>query len=119
MPRVSPQQLELEVTRPESPPPPRRPGRDDSSRRPNGLPLRPDKGTGDPAREFQRPERKAGFPRLALTFAESAVMLGVSDEFFAQHVAGELRFVRRGRKKLVALRELERWLAESAARELH
>jgi hypothetical protein len=44
-------------------------------------------------------------------------MLGVSDEFFAQHVALELRFVRRGRKKLVALRELERWLRESASRE--
>lgn len=44
-------------------------------------------------------------------------MLGVSDEFFAQYVAREVRFVRRGRKKLVAVRELERWLEESAARE--
>ncbi len=118
MPRVSPQQLKLEVIRPESPPPPRRSGRDDSGQRPHGLPPRPEKAPGDLALEFRPPERKAGLPRLALTFAESAVMLGVSDEFFAQHVACELRFVRRGRKKLVALRELERWLAESAAREL-
>ena len=60
---------------------------------------------------------KLGLPRLALTFAESAAILGVSDEFFAEHVAHELRFVRRGRKKLVAIRELERWLEESATRE--
>jgi helix-turn-helix protein len=59
---------------------------------------------------------KPGFPRLALTFAESAAILGVSDEFFARYVAHEVRFVRRGRKKLVAVRELERWLEESAAR---
>jgi len=55
-------------------------------------------------------------PRLALTAAEAAESLGVSDDFFREHVAGELRFVRRGRKKLVAVRELERWLEESAAR---
>ena len=48
--------------------------------------------------------------------AEAAESLGVSDDFFREHVAGELRFVRRGRKKLVAVRELERWLEESAAR---
>jgi|1186.fasta_scaffold531052_3 hypothetical protein len=67
----------------------------------------------------QKPSsQKPGFPRLALTFAESAAMLGVSDEFFAQYVAHEVRFVRRGRKKLVAVRELERWLEESAAREI-
>ena len=66
-----------------------------------------------------RAARKPALPRLALTFAESAAMLGVSDEFFAQHVALDLRFVRRGRKKLVAVRELERWLEESSARELH
>ena len=64
-----------------------------------------------------RPASKPELPRLALTFAESAATLGVSDEFFAQHVALELRFVRRGRKKLVAVNELERWLRESAARQ--
>jgi excisionase family DNA binding protein len=54
-------------------------------------------------------------PRLALTVAEAAQSLGVSPDFFAEHVAGELRIVRRGRKKLVAVRELEAWLARSAA----
>jgi hypothetical protein len=45
-------------------------------------------------------------------------MLGVSDEFFAAYVVREVRFVRRGRKKLVAVRELERWLEESASPEM-
>jgi hypothetical protein len=92
MPRVVPEQLELEAA-PHEPPPTR-----GTDRRKTAT-------------------RKLGLPRLALTFAESAAMLGVSDEFFAEHVAHELRFVRRGRKKLVAIRELERWLEESATRE--
>jgi excisionase family DNA binding protein len=54
--------------------------------------------------------------RLALTAAEAAEAIGVSEDFFAEHVAAELRFVRRGRKKLVSVRELERWLDENAAR---
>jgi hypothetical protein len=42
--------------------------------------------------------------------------LGLSDDFFREHIAGELRWVRRGRKKLVAVTELQRWLDENAAR---
>jgi len=57
-------------------------------------------------------------PRLALTVAEAARSLGVSEDFFSEHIAGELRLVRRGRKKLVAVRELEAWLARSAAQTL-
>ena len=91
MPRVVPEQLELEAAHREPP----------TTR----------SATTHPA------PRKPALPRLALTFAESAAILGVSDEFFAEHVAHELRFVRRGRKKLVAIRELERWLEESATRE--
>jgi hypothetical protein len=104
MPRVAPQQLELEPVRHEPQLTP--PGRSDANRRRHS------------ARDVKRSPRKPDFPRLALTFAESAAMLGVSDEFFAQYVAHEVRFVRRGRKKLVAVRELERWLEESASREL-
>jgi hypothetical protein len=37
-------------------------------------------------------------------------------DFFREHIAGELRWVRRGRKKLVSVRELEGWLDENAAR---
>lgn len=57
-------------------------------------------------------------PRLALTVSEAAEAIGVSEDFFRDHVALELRWVRRGRKKLVAVRELERWLDESSARVL-
>jgi hypothetical protein len=45
-------------------------------------------------------------------------VLGVSDDYFAPHIAPELRWVRRGAVKLVPLRELERWLDVSAARVL-
>jgi hypothetical protein len=55
-------------------------------------------------------------PRIALSVAEAAVALGVSPDFFTEHIAPELRLVRRGRKKLVAVRELEAWLERTAAR---
>jgi excisionase family DNA binding protein len=57
-------------------------------------------------------------PRLALSVSEAAEALGVSVDFFAEHVQPELRLVRRGRKKLIATTELSRWLNESAARVL-
>jgi excisionase family DNA binding protein len=52
-------------------------------------------------------------PRLALTKAEAAEALGVSVDFLEQHVMPELRVVRRGRRRLIALRELEQWLQQS------
>lgn len=55
-------------------------------------------------------------PRLALSPAEAAVALGVSRDYFDEHIACELRIVRRGRRKLVAVKELERWLEREAAR---
>jgi hypothetical protein len=57
-------------------------------------------------------------PRLAYTAMEAPIVLGVSDDFFRQHIAGELRWVRRGSKKLVSVRELEAWLDREAARTL-
>jgi excisionase family DNA binding protein len=53
--------------------------------------------------------------RLALSPGEAAEALGVSRDFFDQHISPKLRIVRRGRRKLVAVRELERWLSEQAA----
>jgi excisionase family DNA binding protein len=53
-------------------------------------------------------------PRLALTVTEAAAALGVSDDFFHEHIAPELRWVRRGRRKLVSVRELETWLDRTA-----
>ena len=56
-----------------------------------------------------------GSMRLALSPDEAAAAVGVSRDFFDEHVAPELRIVRRGRRRLIPVRELERWLEESAA----
>lgn len=53
-------------------------------------------------------------PRLTLSPEEAAQALGVSRRFFYDHVLPELRVVRRGRKVLIPLRELERWAEQSA-----
>jgi hypothetical protein len=57
-------------------------------------------------------------PILALSAMEAPAALGVSHDFFKEHIASELRWVRRGRKKLVAITELQRWLDTNAARTL-
>jgi len=57
-------------------------------------------------------------PRLAFSPDEAAASLGVSRDYFDEHVLPELRTVRRGRRRLVPIRDLERWLSESAARAL-
>jgi excisionase family DNA binding protein len=54
--------------------------------------------------------------RLAVSPDEAAAALGVSRDYFDEHVISELRIVRRGRRILVSLAELERWLDRSAAR---
>ena len=61
-------------------------------------------------------ERKRGLPRLSVSPDEAAEMLGVSRDYLDEHVLCELRSVRRGRRVLIALTELERWLDQSAAR---
>lgn len=60
--------------------------------------------------------RAAAFGRLALSKREAADALGVSVDFLEQHLMHELRVVRRGRRRLIPVRELERWLDENAAR---
>jgi len=57
-------------------------------------------------------------PRLALTKAEAAEALGVSVDFFEDHIMCELRIVRRGRRRLIPVTELVRWLESSADRAL-
>jgi excisionase family DNA binding protein len=52
--------------------------------------------------------------RIALSKQEAAEALGVSVDFFDEHIAFELRMVRRGRRRLVPIRELERWLDKNA-----
>jgi excisionase family DNA binding protein len=58
---------------------------------------------------------KGNVPRLALSMDEAAESLSVSRDFLDQHIRHELRLIRRGRKVLVSVRELERWLEQSAA----
>lgn len=53
---------------------------------------------------------------LALNRTDAADALGVSADFFDEHVAHELRCVRRGRRRLYAVSELERWLDEEGER---
>jgi excisionase family DNA binding protein len=60
----------------------------------------------------------SGPTRLALRPDEAAEALGVSRDFFDSHVLSEIRVIRRGRLRLISIRELERWLDESSARTL-
>jgi excisionase family DNA binding protein len=50
--------------------------------------------------------------RLALTIAEAAQGLGVSRRHFERHISGQLRIVTVGGRRLVPVRELERFLDE-------
>jgi excisionase family DNA binding protein len=70
----------------------------------------------DPARAPAKP-RKPGLPRLSVSPDEAASMLGVSRDFFDEHIRSELRIIRRGRKLvLIPISELTRWIDNSAAR---
>src|SRR3954449_8296218 len=89
--QLTPQQLEFPVVPPE-------------------LPARPSRPAAPPKSPTQ-----LGL-RLALSPDEAAALLGVSRDYFDEHVIHELRTVRRGRRILVALAELERWLDRSATR---
>ncbi len=93
MSRVAPEQLELEVASLEVP-------------------------AVSSARSRRRTNPKALGPRLALSPEEAAGVLGVSRDYFDEHILLELRVVRRGRRILVALAELQQWLERSAARAL-
>lgn len=55
---------------------------------------------------------------LALQKRDAAKRIGVSVDFFEQHVMPEIRIVREGRLRLVPVSELERWLDRHAARTL-
>jgi hypothetical protein len=60
----------------------------------------------------------APVPRLALSIEEACAALGVGEDFWREHVAPEVRVVRRGRRKLVAITALEEWLAQHGERVL-
>jgi excisionase family DNA binding protein len=73
------------------------------------LPRPPQKPDVQPTRQV---------PRRALSKAEAAEALGVSVDFLEEHVMHELRIVRRGRRRLIPIAELQGWLDRSAARPL-
>jgi len=58
----------------------------------------------------QRPEP----PRLALGPAEAAAALGYSREFFDREVLPEVASVRRGRRIIIDVRELQAWLERNS-----
>lgn len=55
--------------------------------------------------------RERPISRLAYGPSEAAASLGVSREFFDVHILPNVKAVRMGRRILVSVAELERWLA--------
>lgn len=56
----------------------------------------------------------AGERPLAVNKTRAAELLGVSVDFFDVHIVPELRSVRRGKRLLYAVSELESWLERNA-----
>lgn len=65
-----------------------------------------------------RAHQKSEVGRLALSKVEAAAALGVSVDFLEEHILPELRIVYRGRRRLIPVAELERWLEAEARRPL-
>ena len=61
---------------------------------------------------------RAPVPRTALSIEEACESLGISWDTWQAHVAHEVKIVRIGRRQLVPVAELERWLAANAERVL-
>jgi excisionase family DNA binding protein len=57
-------------------------------------------------------------PALALSIEQACAALGVSWDTWREHIAADVRIVRVGRRRLVPVAELERWLAEHAEKVL-
>jgi hypothetical protein len=51
---------------------------------------------------------------LALTVEQACAALSVSWEIWREHVEPEIKLVRLGRRKVIPVAELERWLADHA-----
>lgn len=63
------------------------------------------------------PDGGRALRRLCVKPDEAAEILGVSRDFFDEHIKPELRIIRRGSKTiLIPVVELERWVDHSAAR---
>jgi hypothetical protein len=55
---------------------------------------------------------KPAVPALALTVEDACTALSVSWDTWKSHIAPEVRIVRIGRRKVIAVSELQRWLDE-------
>jgi excisionase family DNA binding protein len=53
-------------------------------------------------------------PKLALSIQEACSALGISHDLWKEHVAHDVRVVRLGRRRLVPVAELQKWLADHA-----
>jgi hypothetical protein len=62
--------------------------------------------------------RSRDVTRLALSPDEAAIALGVSRSFFFAEILPSLAVARVGRRRLVPIREIERWLDQTAHRSL-
>ncbi|MCP9484909.1 MAG: hypothetical protein MSC30_03535 [Gaiellaceae bacterium MAG52_C11] len=61
--------------------------------------------------------KKSALPRVTVMPTEAASMLGVSRDFFDEHIKPELRIIRKGSKTiLIPVLELEGWVDRSASR---
>lgn len=60
------------------------------------------------------PPPRAAVARIALTRSEAAAALGVSVDHLERHVLPYLRVAHVGRRVLVPVKEIERWLDEAA-----
>jgi excisionase family DNA binding protein len=55
----------------------------------------------------------AAVPRTALSIEEACASLGVSWDTWNEHIAPEIRIVRLGRRQLIPVAELQRWLEKN------
>src|SRR4051812_41076262 len=77
---------------------------------------------GTPAARPELPARpqRPDLPTVALAVSpeRAAALLDVSRDYFDKHVKPDIRVVSQGRRILVTIRELERWLSEREAHAL-
>jgi excisionase family DNA binding protein len=56
----------------------------------------------------------SAIPRITLSIDEAASALGVSRDHLERHILRDIRIVYSGRRRLIPLRELERWAERQA-----
>ena len=62
------------------------------------------------------PKIRPALPAIAIPPAEAAAALGMGESAFREHVAPNVRVIRRGRLRLYPVSELERWALDNADR---